>query len=112
MISGRRDAALDHLSSLPSRAGGHDKHAIAEEDRLVDVMVMKRMCGPVFLPTSGSQRCIIARVSASSAPTVVRQHQVAFEQEGAHQRHALAHAAGQLMRICCSSPARPNSGAS
>src|SRR3546814_1135886 len=74
---------------------GHEHNAVAEEDRLVDVVGDRhRGAGAVVLPLAEDVLLEeLAHLGVESCEGLVEQKQRRVEREGAGQRHALLHAA-------------------
>ena len=82
-----------------ARAARQHEHAVAEEQRLLDVVGDEQAVRGSSASAASSHSCISARVIESSERErlVEQQHRLAGEQR-AHERDALAHPARQLVR--------------
>ncbi len=78
--------------------GAITNQPLAQEQCLLDRVMMRIMVLPVSFQSFSTRPCIFSRVSASSAPSGSSiQHDLWIVGEAPRQRHALLHAARQLI---------------
>src|SRR5688572_31049603 len=114
----RRQADLGHVARprqvddeladrVRFRAGGHHHHAVGERDRLFQVMRDEDHRLAVGRPQL--EQLVLhemARLDVERGERLVHQNDLGVEDQRLRQRHALAHAAGQLVRITGAEPAQ------
>ena len=88
-----------HLQLDRSRARRHHQHPVGEEQRLLDIVGDEQHGAVVLLPHFEQPFLHVgAGEGVQRAERLVEQQHLARAQQGAHQRGALAHAAGELRR--------------
>ena len=105
--AGQRDRMCpDHPGP---RTGGEDEHPVAERDGFLQVVGDEHDRLPFFLP-EGQQVVLhqFARLHVERAEGLVHQEDRRPHDQALRQRHALAHAAGQLMWEAVLEPCQPN----